>query len=63
MGRRGRLNLTEEQFYFVTTTVVKFTHVFSYEPFCEILIKNIKHYKMRYKFDVLSYVIMPSHFH
>jgi len=63
MGRRGRLNLTEERFYFVTTTVVKFTSVFSYAPFCDILIDNIKHYRKRYKFDTLGYVIMPTHFH
>ncbi len=63
MGRRGRLNLTEERFYFVTTTVVKFTSVFSYAPFCDILIDNIKHYHKRYKFDTLGYVIMPTHFH
>ncbi|OGU36167.1 MAG: hypothetical protein A2068_08050 [Ignavibacteria bacterium GWB2_35_6b] len=63
MGRRGRLNLTGECFFFVTTTVVKFTPVFSYAPFCDILIDNIKHYRKRYKFDTLGYVIMPSHFH
>ena len=63
MGRRGRNNLTEEQFFFVTTTVVKFTPVFSNPHFCDILISNIKHYRKQYKFEVLSYVIMPTHFH
>lgn len=63
MGRRGRLNLTEERFYFITTTVAKFTNIFSYSPFCDILIENIKHYRKRYKFDTLGYVIMPTHFH
>jgi len=63
MGRRGRNNLTEERFFFVTTTVVKFTPVFSNHRFCDILISNIKHYKEKYKFVVLGYVIMPSHFH
>jgi REP element-mobilizing transposase RayT len=63
MGRRGRSNLTEERFYFVTTTVVKFTPIFTYYKFCDILISNIKHYKEKYKFTVLCFVIMPSHFH
>jgi len=63
MGRRGRSNLTEERFYFVTTTVVKFTPIFTNYNFCDILISNIKHYKEKYKFTVLCFVIMPSHFH
>jgi len=63
MGRRGRSNLTEERFYFVTTTVVRFTPIFSNQSFCDILISNIKHYREKYKFTTLGYVIMPSHFH
>ncbi|MBK9098384.1 MAG: transposase [bacterium] len=63
MGRRGRSNLTEERFYFVTTTVVKFTPIFTNNHFCDILISNIKHYREKYKYIVLGYVIMPSHFH
>jgi len=63
MGRRGRNNLAEERFFFVTTTVVKFTPIFSNYHFCDILIANIKHYRNKYKFVVLCYVIMPSHFH
>jgi putative transposase len=63
MGRRGRSNLTEERFYFVTTTIVRFTPIFANFKFCEILISNIKHYREKYKFIVLGYVIMPSHFH
>jgi REP element-mobilizing transposase RayT len=63
MGRRGRNNLSEERFFFVTTTVVKFLPIFSNQHFCEILISNIKHYREKYNFVVLGYVIMPSHFH
>ena len=63
MGRRGRHNLEEEHFFFVTTTVVKFTPIFSNSLFCDILISNIKHYRERFKYKVLGYVIMPSHFH
>jgi len=63
MGRRGRLNLTDESIFFVTTTVVEFTRVFTKEIYCEILIKNIIHYQKKYHFKVLAFVIMPSHFH
>lgn len=63
MGRRGRSNLTDEQFFFVTTTVVKFLPIFSDEINCNILINNIKFYQSKHLFDILGYVIMPSHFH
>ncbi|MCP5064688.1 MAG: hypothetical protein GY936_19810 [Ignavibacteriae bacterium] len=61
MGLRN--NLTEEHFYFVTTTVRNFSNVFINDKYCNILINNIKHYQKRYKFIILGYVIMPSHFH
>ena len=63
MGLRGRNNLTDEHFFFVTTTVVRFLPIFSSYSFCDILINNIKHYQQKYKFEILAYCIMPSHFH
>jgi REP element-mobilizing transposase RayT len=63
MGRRGRLNFTNESLFFVTTTVVDFTRVFIKDIYCDLLIKNILHYQRKYRFSILAYVIMPSHFH
>ena len=63
MARRGRNNLADEHFFFATTSVIKFINIFSYPKYCQILIDNIKHYKKRYKFNVLAFAIMPSHFH
>jgi len=63
MGLRGRNNLTEEHFFFVTSTITNFTKVFVEELYCELLIKNIKFYQQKYKFEIIAYVIMPSHFH
>ena len=63
MGLRGREKLTEETFYFVTTTVVRFLPVFNEDKVKELLIKNIKFYQKKYQFKILGYVIMPSHFH
>lgn len=63
MSRRGRNNLTQESFYFVTTTIVNFAKVFEDENCCSALISNIKHYQNKYNFTVLAYVIMPTHFH
>lgn len=63
MGRRGRFNLTDESIFFVTTTVVGFTRVFTKDTYCDFLIRNILHYQKKYHFIILAYVIMPSHFH
>ncbi len=63
MGLRNRNNISEEQFYFVTTTVRNFTKIFTTDKYCDVLINNIKHYQRRYKFLILGYVIMPNHFH
>ena len=63
MGLRGRNQLRHEKCFFVTTTVVEHAHVFANEDHCWILIRTIQHYQQRYKFSVLGYVIMPSHFH
>lgn len=63
MPLRGREKLSDESFFFVTTTVVEFTNVFKLQECCEALISNIKHYQGKYEFDILGYVIMPSHLH
>lgn len=63
MPLRGRAKLSDESFFFVTTTIVEFTNIFKIYECCDALISNIIHYQKRYKFDVLAYVIMPSHFH
>jgi putative transposase len=63
MPLRGRTNLTEESFFFVTTTVVDFVNVFKNTKCCDLLISNIKHYQKKYNFEILAYVIMPNHFH
>jgi len=63
MGRRGRSQLRLETRFFVTTTIVDHARVFANEGYCMILIRNIQHYQQRFRFTVLGYVLMPSHFH
>ena len=63
MGRRGRKNLDNETMFFVTTTVVDHTPVFRHNRFINIIIEVIKFYQKKYEFKILSYVIMPTHFH
>jgi putative transposase len=55
--------MTECSIFFVTTTVIRFMNAFADDNACDLLIKNIKHYQKKYKFTILAYVIMPSHFH
>ena len=45
MGRRGRQDLEGEEFFFITTTVVKFARVFTQDNYCDILLHNVKHYQ------------------
>lgn len=63
MGRRWRSLQTEDETFFITTTVVGFANVFVKDTYCDILINNIKHYQRQYSFSIYGYVIMPSHFH
>ena len=63
MSLRHRNSLTECNIFFITTTVINFLNVFKDPAVCDLLIQNIKHYRERYKFEVLAYAIMPSHLH
>ena len=63
MALRGRNSLTDEIFYFVTTSIIQHVKIFSDHDCCDALINSIKYYKKKYQFDILAYVIMPSHFH
>ena len=63
MARRGRFNLSDERFFFVTTTIVNFATVFTQDKYCDILIHQIREWQSHFGFAVLGYVIMPTHFH
>ncbi len=65
MGLRNRIkyNLSQNSYFFVTTTVEGYRNIFTNDIYCNILIKNIKHYQIRYRFTLYGYVIMPTHFH
>ena len=63
MPLRGRSSADEEALWFVTTTIVSFTKVFTEERYFQIAIDNLKFYREKYKFLLLGYVIMPEHVH
>jgi len=58
MPLRGRSSLSEEAIYFVTTTVVRFLDIFVNEKACDIMIENMKYFRERYNYSILSYVIL-----
>lgn len=62
MPTRGRTNIKWD-YFFITTTVVNFANIFRDSNACDLLIKNILYYQNQYKFNILAYVIMPSHLH
>jgi putative transposase len=63
MPLRGRSAAQEEALWFITTTIVSFTKVFTEERYFRIAIDNLKFYREKYKFLLLGYVIMPEHVH
>lgn len=63
MGRRGRNILTSEATFFVTTSIINHAHIFTSDKYYNILMNNIKYYQKVYRFDIIGYIIMPSHFH
>ena len=63
MPLRGRSNLDNEHFFFVTTSVVGHASLFVEDKYCDVLVHNIKYYQLQLGFAILGYVIMPSHFH
>jgi putative transposase len=63
MPLRGRSYADKEALWFVTTTIVSFTKVFTEERYFQIAIDNLNFYREKYKFLLLGYVIMPEHVH
>ena len=63
MAIRNRAVFCVGEVYFVTTTVINKTAVFSHRDYARILCDNILHYRENYEFKILAYVIMPTHFH
>jgi len=49
--------------YFVTTSTVGKTGLFHIPPLRQILIDNLIFYQNRGDFELIAYVIMPSHIH
>lgn len=49
--------------YFVTSTVVDFIPIFMRKRYIDILLQNLNFYRVKYRFKLYAYVIMPEHIH
>ena len=49
--------------YFITSTVVGFTNLFSHSQPCEVFIDCLRYCQERGDFTLLAWVLMPNHFH
>jgi REP element-mobilizing transposase RayT len=49
--------------FFCTSTVVGFVELFDNKYICDIFVEDIAYYQKRGDFSVISYIIMPNHFH
>jgi len=58
----SRINLPGE-IYFVTTDTYKHLKIFNNDRVCKLFIKVIKECRVRYKFKLYGYVIIPDHAH
>jgi putative transposase len=63
MPLRGRSYADKQALWFVTSTIVSFTRVFTEEKYFQIAIDNLKFYREKYRFLLPGYVIMPEHVH
>ena len=60
---RKRLNIKGPALVFVTTTVVDWLPILTKKEVAEIIISELKTTLITYDVSLISYVIMPSHFH
>ncbi|MFH1335137.1 MAG: transposase [Candidatus Zixiibacteriota bacterium] len=49
--------------YFVTTVVKDREKILLNEKICSLVLEDLKFYRMKYKFKLHGYVIMPDHLH
>jgi len=54
---------TENELYFLTSTVVDWTHIFTEPTYFEIIIKSLSYCQLQKELLIVGYVIMPNHLH
>lgn len=52
-----------EHIFFISSTIVEWTPIFTSEKYFQILIETLKFYQEHNNLKIYAYVIMPNHFH
>ncbi len=60
---RSRYKIKEEGTYFVTSTLINWTNLFSDKRFADIIVDELKFRIKNRELQLSAYVIMPNHFH
>ena len=55
--------LTNDTYYFITSTIVNWIPIFTNEKYYDILINAIKFYQSKKSLEIIAYVFLPDHFH
>ncbi|MBI4811564.1 MAG: transposase [Ignavibacteriales bacterium] len=54
---------TEDQLYFLTSSIIYWTYIFNEPTYFEIIIESLKHCQQHKSLIIAGYVIMPNHLH
>jgi putative transposase len=60
---RSRYKVLDDGLYFITSSIVKWIHIFSEEKYCKLIIDDLIFRKNHHKLQLYGYVIMPNHIH
>jgi putative transposase len=63
MKRQRQLTYNQAFAYFVTVTLSGFVELFRKDEYAQIVLGNLNHYRDKFEFRLLAYVIMPHHLH
>ena len=55
--------MTDDTYYFITSTTVNWIPIFANEKYYDILINAIKFYQSKKNLEVIAYAFLPDHFH
>ena len=63
MAVRNKINLSGNNIYFITFTILDWLYVFTEEKYCKLVFKWFDYIKENYGNKIYGYVIMPNHIH
>jgi len=63
MKRQRQLTYNQAFAYFVTVTLSGSVELFRKDEYAQIVLSNLNHYRDKFEFRLLAYVIMPHHLH